>query len=101
MLLIKRRTRGPIAKCIDESFPVIFARCLGVKAFCMKIFFTSAKSLVLFSEGTVNVISIVPMIVPNHFPFVLGLKSLFSALTTNPAEIIFRDYFQILEPLNF
>ena len=26
------------------------------------------------------------MVVPNHFPFVLGLKLLFSALITNPAE---------------
>ena len=26
------------------------------------------------------------MVVPNHFPFVLGLKSLFSELLTNPAE---------------
>ena len=26
------------------------------------------------------------MIVPNHFPFALGLKSLFSALIKNPAE---------------
>ena len=26
------------------------------------------------------------MIVPNHFPFGLGLKSLFSALIANPAE---------------
>ena len=34
----------------------------------------------------VNVILIVSMIVPNHFLFVLGLKSLFSALIKNPAE---------------
>ena len=50
------------------------------------MFFLSAKSLLIFSERTVNVISVVSMIVPNHFPFVLGLKSLFSALITNPAE---------------
>ena len=37
----------------------------------------------IFLEGTVYVISIVPMIVSNHFPFVLGLKSLFSTLITN------------------
>ena len=28
------------------------------------------------------------MIVPNHFPFVLGLKLLFSLLITQPAEKI-------------
>ena len=28
----------------------------------------------------------VSMIVPNDFPFVLGLKSLFSAIITNPPE---------------
>ena len=37
----------------------------------------------IFLEGTVYVISIVPMIVSNYFPFVLGLKSLFSTLITN------------------
>ena len=52
----------------------------------MKMFFLSGKSLLIFSERTVNVISVVSMIVPNHFPFALGLKSLFSALITNPAE---------------
>ena len=85
IFLVKRRTRSPIAKCIDESCPVIFASCLGVKTLCIKIFLVSAKSLLIFSEGTVNVISIVSLIVPNHFSFVLGLKSPFSALTTNPA----------------
>ena len=37
-LLVKKRTRGPIAKYIDESCPVLFARCLGVKVFYIKIF---------------------------------------------------------------
>ena len=86
MFLVKRRTRGPIAKWVNESCPVIFASCLGVKTFCIKIFFISAKSLLIFSEGTVNVIWILSIIVPNHFPFVLGLKLLFSALIANPTE---------------
>ena len=85
MFLVKRHTRGPIAKCIDESCPVIFASCLGVKRFASKCFYT-CKSLLIFSEGTVNVISIVSVIVPNHFPFALGFKSLFSMLITNPSE---------------
>ena len=58
-------SKKTIAKCIDESCHVTFASCLGVKAFCIKTFFMSAKSLLIFSEGTVNVISIVSMIVPN------------------------------------
>ena len=73
---------------MDESCPVIFASCLGVKTFCIKIFFISAKSLLIVSEWTENFISIMSMIVPNHFPFGLGLKSLFSALIANPAETI-------------
>ena len=55
----------------------------------VKVFFISAKSLLVFPEGAVNVISIVPMIVRNHFPFVLGLKVLFSMLITNPTEATF------------
>ena len=86
MFLAKRCTGGPIAKSRDESCPVIFASYLRVKTFCIKTFFISAKSLLIFSEGTVNIILIVSMIVPNYFPFVLGLKSLFSTLITNPVK---------------
>ena len=38
IFLVKRRTKSPIAECIDKSCPVIFASCLGVKTFCVKIF---------------------------------------------------------------
>ena len=89
MFLVKRLNRDPISKCIYESCPVIFASCLGVKAYCIKIFFISAKSLLTFPEGTVNVISIVPMIVRNHFHFVFRLKVLFSMLITNPTGTTF------------
>ena len=86
MFLVKRHTGGPIAKYIDENWPVIFASCVGVKTFCIKMIFISAKSLLIFSQGTVNFISTVWMIVPEYFPFVLRLKLQFSTLIANPAE---------------
>ena len=46
----------------------------------------SSKSFVTFSCGTVKINSLVSMLAPNHFPFVLGLKSLFSLSITNPAK---------------
>ena len=55
MFFVKRRTKCPDAKYRYKSWPIIFTSCVGVKNFFVKIFFTSAKSLLIFSEGTVYV----------------------------------------------
>ena len=86
MFLVKSRTNGPIAKCIEESCPATFDNCFGVKKSWFKYVVISSKSFAIFSCGIVKVNSLVSITVPNHFHFVIGLKSLFSLLITNPAE---------------
>ena len=86
MFLVKCRANGPMAKCIEESCSAIFDNCFGVKNSWFKYVLISSKMFAIFSCGTVKVNSLVSITVPNHFPFVLGLKSLFSMLITNPVE---------------
>ena len=86
MFLVKCRANGLMARCIEESCPATFDNCFGVKNSWFKYVLISSKIFEIFSCGTVKVNSLVPITVPNHFSFVLGLKSLFSLLITNPVE---------------
>ena len=87
MFPVKNWTNFPVVKFMEESCPATFYNCFGVKDSWFKSVVISSKSLVIFSCGTVKVNSLVSTTVPNHFPFVLGLKSLFLLLLiTNPAE---------------
>ena len=70
MFLVKSRTNGPIAKCMEESYPATFDNCFGVKNSWFIYVVISTKSFAIFSCGTVNVNFLVSITVPNHFPFV-------------------------------
>ena len=86
MFLVKSQTNWAITKCIEESCPDTFDNCFGVKNSWFKYVIISSKRLAFFSCETAKVNSLVPIFVPNHFAFVLGLKSLFLLLITNQEE---------------
>ena len=84
--LLKSQTNGHITKCMEESCPATFDNCFGIKHFLFKCMVIYSKSFVSFFCWNVKVNSLVSLILPNHLSFVLGLKSLFSLLITNPTE---------------
>ena len=83
------RTMGPIARCIDSSWPVILESCLAEQKVWARVLLRVPFliSLLFFSGGTVYVVSLVSIIVPNHFPFCVGVNLLFSKFTTQPPAL--------------
>ena len=88
MFLVKSRTDGPIAKCIEENCPATIKNSFEVKKSWFKYVVIFSKSFAIFPCGAVKVNSQMSILVSNHFPFVLGLKSLFSLLITYPSSSI-------------
>ena len=78
---------GIKARCIDESFPSIFAKYLGVTECWFKTFSILDFNLTIFSCGIVRVKFMVSIITPSHIPFVLVIKFLLSSFITNPAKM--------------
>ena len=88
MFFEKSQTMGSKGRCIDESCPIIFVKCLGVTEMCFKSFSILNSSLTIFSCGIVKVKLFVSIIEPSYFPLVSGIKFLLSSFIVNPAEMI-------------
>ena len=69
---------GPKARCKDESFPVIFANCLGVTDIWFKTFSILDFNLKINTYRTVKIKFVGSVITPSHFSFVLGNKIAFN-----------------------
>ena len=78
---------GPKARCKDESFPVIFANCLGVTDIWFKTFSILDFNLQIHTYGTVKIKFVVSVITPSHFSFAFGIKLLSTSIITNPAKV--------------
>ena len=83
-LLEKSRTMGPSDRCIAASWPATRESCLAEQKVWDRIVLINLISFSIFSAGTVNVASLVSIIVPNHFPVLEGVRWLFSRFTIQP-----------------
>ena len=83
--LVIRATMGPNDLLIDDNVPVMDDSMLGVVVLLSQMVMRRASSLCSFFSGMVNCIVRVFKCTPSHSPSCIGVSSLFSWLTKNPA----------------